>query len=99
MASLADALDVLRVNASELRARGVRHVAIFGSVARGEANAQSDVDVLLEMDPQKRIGLFGYVALCADIEELFSPKADVVNAATVRPRYRQSILSDAVYAF
>ena len=99
MTRLADALDVLRANAPRLQARGVRHAAIFGSVARGEANAQSDVDVLLEMDPERRIGLFGYAALCADIEELFLPKADVVNAATIKRRYRQSILSDAIYAF
>jgi hypothetical protein len=99
MTDLADALEVLRTHAPELRARGVRRAAIFGSVARGEATAASDIDVLLEMNPEKRIGLFGYAALCADIEGLFQPKADVVNAATIKPRYRQSILSDAVYAF
>jgi predicted nucleotidyltransferase len=42
---------------------------------------------------------FGYAGLCADIENLFPAKVDVVNAKTVKPRYRESILSEAVYAF
>ena len=99
MTMLESALATLRAHAPELRARGVAHAAIFGSVARGDANEKSDVDVLLELDHEKRISLFGYAGLCADIENLFAAKVDVVNAKTVKPRYRESILGEAVYAF
>ena len=99
MTTLDSALAILRAHAPDLRARGVAHAAIFGSLARGDANAQSDVDVLVELDHEKRISLFGYAGLCADIENLFPAKVDVVNAKTVKPRYRESILSEAVYAF
>ncbi|MGU3666312.1 nucleotidyltransferase family protein [Methylobacterium sp. A49B] len=44
------ALDILRANEAELRRRGVLHAALFGSVARGEAHAESDVDVMIEID-------------------------------------------------
>ena len=96
---LKNALSVLLENETLLRARGVRRAAVFGSVARGEAGNKSDVDILVEIDPAQRIGLFGYAGLCADIEALFPGKVDVVNANTIKPRFRQSILSEAVYAF
>ncbi|MDR3528870.1 MAG: nucleotidyltransferase family protein [Rhizomicrobium sp.] len=97
--SLKAALSVLKENEPLLRARGVRRAAVFGSVARGDADSSSDVDILVEIDAEKRIGLFGYAGLCADIESLFPGKVDVVNANTIKPRFRQSILSEAVYAF
>ena len=93
------ALEILRANRKMLRARGVVHAAIFGSVARGEARPDSDVDVLIEMDSEKRIGLFGYAGLCEDIRELFPSRVDVVNKKTVKPRLRGSIAGEAVYAF
>jgi len=99
MPALENALAVLRSNAPQLRARGVMHAAVFGSVARGDSGDQSDVDVLVEMDPGTRISLFGYAGLCADIEDLFSGKVDVVNTRTIKRRHRGSILGNAVYAF
>lgn len=97
--TLQNALAILRANERALRARGVMHAAIFGSVARGNAHADSDVDVLIEVDGSKHIGLFGYAGLCEDIGELFPSKTDVVNAKTVKPRLRDAILAEAVYAF
>lgn len=97
--TLDKAISILRANQEALRARGVLHAAIFGSVARGEAHPGSDIDVLVEMDAAKRIGLFGYAGLCEDIGELFPAPVDVVNKKTVKPRLRDSILGEAVYAF
>ncbi len=57
-ATLDEALSRLRAHADELRGRGVLHAAVFGSVARGEAREDSDVDVLIELDPDHPMGLF-----------------------------------------
>ncbi|MGZ8403987.1 MAG: nucleotidyltransferase family protein, partial [Rhodoplanes sp.] len=46
-----NAIEILQQNQDALRARGIRHAALFGSVARGEARSTSDVDVLIELDP------------------------------------------------
>jgi predicted nucleotidyltransferase len=97
--TLEKALQVLRANKEMLRARGVLLAAVFGSVARGEARPDSDVDVLIEVDSARRIGLFGYAGLCEDIRDLFPSQVDVVNAKTIRPRLRDPILSEAIYAF
>jgi len=97
--TLEKALAILRAKEPELRARGVLHAAIFGSVARGEARPESDVDVLIEIDAERRIGLFGYASLCEDIRDLFASRVDVVNARSIKPRLRDPILGEAVYAF
>src|SRR5262245_11485231 len=97
--TLEKAIAILRANQEMLRARGILHAAIFGSVARGDAGPDSDVDVLIEVDAGKRIGLFGYAGLCEDIREMFPSSVDVVNKRTVKPRLRESILSEAIYAF
>jgi uncharacterized protein len=48
--ALNDVLQILRTHESELRQLGVSHAAVFGSVARGEARADSDIDVLVELE-------------------------------------------------
>jgi predicted nucleotidyltransferase len=45
-------IATLRVHQAELRRRGVRHAALFGSIARGESKRTSDIDILIELDPQ-----------------------------------------------
>lgn len=97
--TLEKALSILRANQEMLRARGVVHAAIFGSVVRGESRPDSDVDVLIQVDAARRIGLFGYAGLCEDIRDLFAARVDVVNTNTIRPRLRDAILGEAVYAF
>jgi predicted nucleotidyltransferase len=69
------------------------------SVARGEARADSDLDVMVAVDADRHIGLFGHAGLCEDLKDRFPAKVDVANAATLKPLFRESILSDAVYAF
>ena len=97
--ALEDALRALREHESELRRRGVRHAAVFGSVARGQATAASDVDILVELDPAAPLGLFEYARLKLDIAMLLDGRADVVNRATLKPLLRDRILNEAVDAF
>ena len=55
-----DALLVLRRHERDLRARGVRRAALFGSVARGENRPDSDIDIMIEIEPEADIGVFEY---------------------------------------
>jgi predicted nucleotidyltransferase len=92
-------IATLRTHAPELRNRGVRHVALFGSLARGEAKPSSDIDILIELEPEARIGLYGYVAITHYLADLFPVPVDVSNRSTLKPHVRPSAERDAVYAF
>ena len=93
--NLQQVLNVLHAHEAELRRRGVCH----GSVARGEAGSHSDIDVLVDLDPQKPIGLFEYARIKLYIAELLGGSADVVNRKTLKPLLREAILRDTMNAF
>ena len=92
-------LTTLRAHEPELRRRGVRHAALFGSLARGEARRTSDIDVLIELDPEAPVGLFEYVAITQYLAGLFPARVDVANRGSLKPLVRPSAERDAVYAF
>ena len=98
-AALNDVLQTLRTHESELRMLGVSHAAVFGSVARGEAIADSDIDVLVELDEDRSMGIFEYARLKLYINELLAGAGDVVNRRTLKPLLRDNILRDAIHAF
>lgn len=68
-------------------------------MARGDASEQSDVDILIELDPNAAIDLFDYAGIKNDIVELFAGRADVVDREGLKPYLRESIINDAIYAF
>jgi len=94
-----DAIKILRRHESDLRARGVQHAALFGSVARDEAGPRSDLDVLIELDPELKLDIFAYAGLKRYVAGLFNGPVDVVNKAALKPHLRQPVSADAVYAF
>ena len=99
MAALNDVLETLRTHESELRLLGVSHAAVFGSLARGEASAGSDIDVLVELDEDRPMGIFEYARLKLHINELLDGAGDVVNRRTLKPLLRDNILRDAIHVF
>ena len=92
-------LATLKSAEPELRAKGVARAALFGSQARGEAGADSDIDIMVELDPAAGLGLWEYVGVIDFIEEIFPTKVDVSNRASLKPHVRPSAERDAVYAF
>ena len=98
-ATLSDVLETLRTHERELRRLGVSHAAVFGSVSRGQAREDSDIDVLVELDQERPIGIFEYARLKLYVNELLEGSGDVVNRRTIKPLLRESILHDAVHAF
>ena len=91
-----DILLALRSHLAEIRAFGVIHVAVFGSVARGESSAGSDVDILVQFDHP--VGLFAFARLQRYLEELLGRSVDLVTPGAIRPEMREAVLSEAVYA-
>jgi predicted nucleotidyltransferase len=94
-----DIIARLRENEAALRARGVAHAALFGSRARGDAGADSDTDILVELDPAARLSVFDYAGLKLFVADLFEGPVDVVNRAALKPSVRPRAMTDAVYAF
>ena len=92
-------IDILRGHQAELRGRGVNHAALFGSVARGDAGPQSDVDIMIEFAPDASLDIFAYVELKDFIAALFPGSVDVVNKDALKPYVRASAIPDTVYAF
>jgi predicted nucleotidyltransferase len=73
---------------------GARNVRIFGSVARAEAGPDSDVDVLVDLEPGR--SLFDLGGLLMELQELLGCRVDVVTEKGLRPRIRERVLSEAV---
>ncbi|MGH6898174.1 MAG: nucleotidyltransferase family protein [Geminicoccaceae bacterium] len=92
-------LRVLRERERSLRARGVTRLALFGSTARGDMGPKSDVDLLIEIDPERRFGLFAFLDLKDDLAALLGRPVDLAFADAMRPRLRTAVLEDAVEVF
>ena len=92
-------IATLRVHQAELRRRGVRHAALFGSIARGARKRTSDIDILIELDPQAPVGLFEYVGITQYLADLFPVRVDVANRSGLKSLVRPSVERDALYAF
>ena len=92
-------IGTLRASENDLRTRGVRHIAVFGSLARGDATEVSDIDILVDLQPGAPIGVFEYVDLIQFIEGLFPLRVDVANRTRLKPHVRPTAEREALYAF
>jgi uncharacterized protein len=90
--------ELLREKRQEILTIAAKHgaynVRIFGSVARGEADEASDVDVLVELEPGR--SLFDLGGVLEDLENLLGCKVDVVTVNGLRKRIRERVLQEAV---
>src|SRR5438094_938166 len=82
--------DILRVAAEY----GAYNVRVFGSVARGEADSESDIDLLVNMEPDRSLLDLG--GLLMDLQDLLGCKVDVVTEDGLRDRIRERVLREAV---
>ncbi|HLQ29667.1 MAG TPA: nucleotidyltransferase family protein [Ktedonobacteraceae bacterium] len=73
---------------------GAYNVRVFGSVARGEADAESDIDLLVDMEPGH--SLLDLIGFLIDVEEMLGCKVDVVTERGLRDRIRERVLKEAV---
>ena len=82
--------EILRVCAKY----GAHNVRVFGSVARSEADEQSDIDFLVELEPGRT--LFDLGGLQYDLEQLLGFRVDVVTERGLKPRIRERVLREAL---
>lgn len=73
---------------------GAHNVRVFGSVARGEADEQSDIDFLVDMEPGRSLLDLG--GLLVDLQDLLGQNVDVVTERGLKPRIRERVLHEAV---
>ncbi len=77
-----------------LKNYGVNQAYIFGSFARGEQNQDSDIDFLVEYDPEANVSLFDLVELKYNLEDAFRRKVDVVTEGALSKYIRPYVLKD-----
>ena len=92
--SLNEAIQRKRKEILDVAARhGAYNVRLFGSVARGEADEASDIDILVDMEPGRSLLDLG--GLLMELQELLSCRVDVVTERGLRPRLREHVLAEA----
>ncbi|NBC34395.1 MAG: nucleotidyltransferase [Alphaproteobacteria bacterium] len=94
-----EVIATLQAHRAELEQRGVRHAAVFGSVARGNAGPASDIDILIDLDPSTPIDMYAYCGLKHLIADYFPVSVDVIDRAALKKELRGKAESDAYYAF
>ena len=92
-------IERLQAHQAELKARGFQHVGLFGSVARGDDTGESDVDLVVELDRQKSIGLIAFAGTVVRIEEVLGRKVDVVTTPIRKDYLRAAVERDRVRVF
>jgi uncharacterized protein len=96
---LAAVIRALQASAEKLRRLGVRHLSIFGSTARGTARPDSDVDLLIELDADRKIDLFDYAGIVGEIQRLIAHPVDVARRDKLKPDVVAEALRDEIRAF
>ncbi len=78
------------------KSHGIRRLAIFGSALRGNLGPKSDIDLLVEFDPEHTPGLFGVARLERELSELFGgSKVDLRTPEDLSPYFREQVLEEA----
>ncbi|HTZ79935.1 MAG TPA: nucleotidyltransferase domain-containing protein [Stellaceae bacterium] len=96
---LADILRALYAGSPRLKRLGVRHLSLFGSTARGSARPDSDVDLLVELDPRRKLDLLDYAGIVGEIQKLLPQRVDVARRDRLKPHVTPAALRDEIHVF
>ena len=77
------------------RRNRIQRLAFFGSVLRDDFGPSSDVDVLVEFEPEARVGLIGFARMQNELSELIGRKVDLSTAGFLSPYFRDEVLQEA----
>ena len=92
-------IATLRAHEAELRRAGLQSVSLFGSVARGEIESDSDIDLAAEFGPAARMDLIQLAALERRIAELLGGSVDLLPEPAEKSRLQDQINRDRLRAF
>jgi predicted nucleotidyltransferase len=90
-------LEVLSDHQGQLQQFSVKALFLFGSVARGTSNPDSDVDLLVEFE--RPVGLFTFLGLKHYLEDILGCSVDLGTPNSLRPFLKETVLKEAVRAF
>lgn len=93
------AIAQIATSADALRARGVASAYLFGSMARGEARPDSDLDVFVDVEPNARFSLLDLAGVHRLLNEAIGRKVEVTTRESLHPKLRGEIERDAVRVF
>lgn len=94
-----EVIATLRAHEGELRAAGVLHLSLFGSVARNQSGAQSDVDLMAEFDTSRQYSLLDRVRLQNRLADILGVSVDLAPVRTLKYDLRERAMHEAVIAF
>jgi uncharacterized protein len=92
-------LRILRERAAALQMLGVSHLWLFGSLARGEAGEDSDVDIMIAIPRGRKFSLFDLGEVRVELCELLGREVDVVIEQDLVPEFHSDVFSDLVQVF
>lgn len=92
-------LETLKSHEADLRELGVTRIGVFGSVARGEASENSDIDLFAELDREKKIGLIAYAGIVDHLKEMLGRSVDLVQCPAKKAHMREAIEKEGMIAF
>jgi predicted nucleotidyltransferase len=93
------AIAKLRENADAIKALGATALYLYGSTARDEARADSDVDVFIEYDESKRFSMLDFVGIQQELEERLGVTVDLAARQSLHPLLKKRIEASAVRIF
>lgn len=91
-------IDIIKTNPSVLDEFSVKSISVFGSVVRGDERPDSDVDILVEFEPDARIGFFAFARLQRRLSDLLGRPVDLVTPDALHKAMKNRILEEAVRA-
>lgn len=89
----------LKGSKKSLQALGLQHMSLFGSTARGEAIAASDVDLAVTLDEGAKIDLFRFAAIAEQVSRLLGTRVDLIVEPSRNPRMQAQIDRDRLRVY
>lgn len=97
MATIEEIKKILREEKTNLSRLGIERIGIFGSIIRGEARPDSDIDILIDLAPDSELTLFSLIEIEQRLSEKLDSKIDLVLSSDLKPYIAERVLSEVVY--
>ena len=92
-------IELAKQHEDEIRGRGVTYLALFGSIARGDARDDSDVDIVVEIEPGRKFSVIDHASLRVLLCDIFQRETDVVVGHALRPGFRDAVARESIRVF